>query len=302
MAIFIFPVFFAPSIQVLFVGEMLCGLPWGAFSSSAVSYASEVTPVSLRGYLTTYVNLCWIIGQFLCAGVLVGVSHRTDQWSYKIPWAVQWVWPVPLFLLATFAPESPWFLVRKGKLAEAERCVARLQSKDPRVDPGNTVAMMVRTNQLEIDNKVGGSYWDCFKGVDLRRTEIACVAWAAQQLAGSSFAGSPVYFFQQAGLPSDKAFQLTLGCAGVGFVGTCMSWVTLTYCGRRPVYLVGLSLMALWMFIIGGVAFSAEAGNGTAKWIQAAFFMVAVFTYDFTIGVSLKSVGKLTKSPWRTAS
>lgn len=49
---FIFIVFFANSIQVLFVGELLCGLPWGAFSSSAVSYASEVTPVPLRGYLT----------------------------------------------------------------------------------------------------------------------------------------------------------------------------------------------------------------------------------------------------------
>lgn len=55
MASFVFIVFFAPTVEVLFVGELLCGLPWGAFSSSAVSYASEVTPVALRGYLTTYV-------------------------------------------------------------------------------------------------------------------------------------------------------------------------------------------------------------------------------------------------------
>lgn len=53
LAAFIFIVFFAQSIEMLFVGQMLCGLPWGAFSSSAVSYASDVTPVSLRGYLTT---------------------------------------------------------------------------------------------------------------------------------------------------------------------------------------------------------------------------------------------------------
>jgi SP family general alpha glucoside:H+ symporter-like MFS transporter len=43
---FIFIVFFANSIQVLFVGELLCGLPWGAFSSSAVSYASAPPRVS----------------------------------------------------------------------------------------------------------------------------------------------------------------------------------------------------------------------------------------------------------------
>ena len=54
---FIFIVFFATSIEMLFVGQLLCGLPWGAFSSSAVSYASDVTPTSLRGYLTTCVDL-----------------------------------------------------------------------------------------------------------------------------------------------------------------------------------------------------------------------------------------------------
>lgn len=49
----IFIVFFAPNVQILFLGELLCGLPWGAFSSSAVSYASEIAPIGLRGYLTT---------------------------------------------------------------------------------------------------------------------------------------------------------------------------------------------------------------------------------------------------------
>ncbi|OCF32268.1 MFS transporter, SP family, general alpha glucoside:H+ symporter, partial [Kwoniella heveanensis BCC8398] len=80
---FIFIVFFAPNVQVLFVGQMLCGLPWGAFASVTVSYASDVTPVPLRGYLTTYVNLCWVIGQFIAAGVLQSTSTRTDQWGYR---------------------------------------------------------------------------------------------------------------------------------------------------------------------------------------------------------------------------
>lgn len=121
-------------------------------AQSAVSYASEVAPLSLRGYLTTYINLCWVIGQFISSGVLVGVQTRTDQWSYKIPWAIQWVWPVPLFILAWLAPESPWFFVRQGRLPEAEKAVSRLQGKSEKISPSNTVAMMVRTNQFEIDN------------------------------------------------------------------------------------------------------------------------------------------------------
>jgi SP family general alpha glucoside:H+ symporter-like MFS transporter len=56
---------------------------------------------------------------------------------------VQWVWPVPLFIIATLAPESPWFLVRQGRLAEAERSVSRLAKQGEQADAAKIVAMMV---------------------------------------------------------------------------------------------------------------------------------------------------------------
>ncbi|BEI85680.1 hypothetical protein CcaverHIS002_0510810 [Cutaneotrichosporon cavernicola] len=283
MSAFIFVVFFSPSIEVLFVGELLCGIPWGAFSSSAVSYASEIAPVSLRGYLTTYINLCWVIGQFISAGVLVGVQTRTDMWSYKIPWAIQWVWPVPLFILAWLAPESPWFFVRQGRLPEAEAAVSRLQGKHDKVTPANTVAMMVRTNQFEIDTETGSSYIDCLRGVDRRRTEIACIAWAAQILSGSSFANMPTYYFQQAGLSEANSFKLGLGTMALAFVGTCASWITMTKFGRRTVYLGGLSTLFVLLMVIGGLAIPAVE-KPAARWVQAAFVMMWVFVYDFTVG------------------
>jgi len=52
---------------MLLVGEILCGLPWGVFQTITTAYAAEVTPVALRPYLTTYVNLCWVMGQFVGA-------------------------------------------------------------------------------------------------------------------------------------------------------------------------------------------------------------------------------------------
>lgn len=50
---FISLVTFAPNKPALLMGEILCGLPWGVFSTLAEAYASEVCPISLRGYLTT---------------------------------------------------------------------------------------------------------------------------------------------------------------------------------------------------------------------------------------------------------
>lgn len=88
---FILLVFLANSVQVLLVGQILCGLCWGVFATLAPAYASEVAPTNLRGYLTTYVNLCWAIGQLIAAGVLTACLDIENQWGYRIPFAVQWV-------------------------------------------------------------------------------------------------------------------------------------------------------------------------------------------------------------------
>lgn len=57
MTAFIFVLFFAPTIEVLVVGEVLCGIPWGMFQTLTTQYASEVSPVQLRPILTTFVNM-----------------------------------------------------------------------------------------------------------------------------------------------------------------------------------------------------------------------------------------------------
>jgi SP family general alpha glucoside:H+ symporter-like MFS transporter len=64
---FIFIIFFAKSLPVLLVGEILIGIPWGLFQTVTTTYASEVCPVVLRPYLTTYVNLCWVMGQLIAS-------------------------------------------------------------------------------------------------------------------------------------------------------------------------------------------------------------------------------------------
>ena len=54
-----------------------------------ITYASEVCPVALRGYLTTYVNFCWGLGQTIGIGVIKSMLGRTDEWAYRIPFGLQ---------------------------------------------------------------------------------------------------------------------------------------------------------------------------------------------------------------------
>ncbi len=71
--------------------------------------------------------------------------------------------------------------------------------------------MMVSTNELEKAIESGTGYLDCFKGIDLRRTEIVCVTWAIQNLCGSAFMGYSTYFYEQAGLPIVDSFDMSMG-------------------------------------------------------------------------------------------
>lgn len=85
----IFLFFFAANVKMLLAAEILAGIPWGIFQSLPAAYASEVCPVVLRPYLTTFINMCWVIGQFIAVGVNRGSIQWADQWAYRIPFAVQ---------------------------------------------------------------------------------------------------------------------------------------------------------------------------------------------------------------------
>ncbi|KAH6972499.1 general substrate transporter [Ilyonectria sp. MPI-CAGE-AT-0026] len=279
----IFISFFSPNLPVLLVGQFLCGIPWGVFATMAPAYASEVCPMALRGYLTVYVNLCWALGQLISAGVQSGFSDKPGQWSYRVPFAIQWAWPLPLFAVLWFAPESPWYFVRVGNYEEAERSVTRLGSNLNQNQAKQTVAMMVHTNEIEMSIDQGTSYLDCFRGVDRRRTEIACMAFAAQPFCGSAMGGTPTYFFVQAGLPESISFRMSVGGLGIASVGTIVSWYLLSPFGRRTLYLWGLGLLTAILLTVGFISVGAGDSNGS-NYAQASLMLVWLGVYYMTVG------------------
>ncbi|KAF6832723.1 MFS maltose permease [Colletotrichum plurivorum] len=281
---FVFIIFFAESLPQLLIGEILIGVPWGIFQTITVTYASDVCPTQLRAYLTTYVNLCWIIGQLIASGVLRAMVDRNDQWGYKIPFALQWMWPLPLFVAMFFAPESPWWLVRHERYEEAKKVILRLTSRqDKDFNPDHQVSMMMNTNALERAAQEGTTYADCFKGVSLRRTEVVCGTWAVQTLCGSTFMGFSTYFFQQAGMAVENSFNMSLGQYAIGFIGTLLSWILMKHFGRRTLYLSGQAIMSVVLMSIG---FASLAGreNVSAQWAIGSLLLVYTFFYDCTVG------------------
>ncbi|KAJ6467919.1 putative MFS maltose permease [Mycena sanguinolenta] len=294
--------FTAQSVVALQVAEILCGIPWGVFQTLTITYASEVCPVALRGYLTTYVNFCWGLGQVIGIGVIKSMLPRTDQWAYRIPYALQWMWPVPLFVGIALAPESPWWLVRRGRIEDAKKSVKRLTSKagltgegEKEVDVEETVAMMQHTTMLEERITKGATYWDCFKGTDLRRTEIVCMVWAMQNLAGNSFTGYSTYFLEQAGLAPAKSYDFALGQYSINCVGVFGAWFLMSRgVGRRALYLYGLMGLCVILLCLGFLGLAPARHRDSAALATGSLMLVWACIYQCTVGtVCYSLVGEL---------
>jgi len=208
----VFIQFFARSLAVLLVGELLGGLVLGIYVVIAPAYASEVCPMAIRGHLTSFVNLCFVIGQLIGNGVTAGTQKLDTHWAYSLPFAIQWVWVAVLIPGMFFIPESPWWLVRKERFEDAEKSLRRLASS--KVNVSATLAVIIETDRLEAELEAGSTYWDCFKGDNLRRSEISIGVYCTQVLSGIYLINYGTYFFQQAGLPTDQAFNMAIGFLG----------------------------------------------------------------------------------------
>ncbi len=175
----------------------MCGIVWGIFQTSesaipksstdvrfthsfihhrpkvSLSYAVEVAPLPLRANLATWLNSCWGIGQVLGVGVIKALLNRTDDLAWRLPFALQWMWPVPLAIIVFFAPESPWWLVRRGRIEDARKSLLRLTSRKANsdFDVDETISMMVHTTQLENKVSLGGHTLHCYGSLS---DNIAC--------------------------------------------------------------------------------------------------------------------------------
>lgn len=277
--------FFAPSIQVLCAGEILAGIVWGTLITISPTYSSEVSPVALRGILTSTANLAFIIGQFIAQGVTAGLESRMDSWAYKAPFALQWLWPVLMLIGLPFAPESPWWLVRQGKIDEAEKALKSLAWEQGGVDLKDSLLVIEETNRLEEEIQNSNSYLDCFKGTNLRRTEIGVIGYLIPLICGNPLIAYCTYFFVQAGIPTAQSFNMGVGNTAIGFVGTCSSWLLMSYVGRRRIYNTGLFLMTIVLLIIGFLDIAPNYDTNTGfSWGQASLLDVWTFLYQTCIG------------------
>lgn len=284
---YIFILYYCKNLAMIAAGQVLSAMPWGAFQSLAVGYASEVCPLALRYYMTTYSNICWLCGQILAAGIMKNSEKNlaNSELGFRIPFALQWIWPVPLAIGIYFAPESPWWLVRKNRLSDAKKSLGRILSgkgpeKEIQVDITLKQMKLTIEKEREVKEKAK-SFFDCFRGVDGRRTRIACLTWMAQGTSGSILLGYSTYFFLKAGMATSDAFTFSVFSYCLGLVGTLCSWAISGKVGRWTILTTGLVLQLVVLIVIGGLGFSKDP---KASWGSGGLLLALSFFYNTGIG------------------
>ena len=264
----------APTTAVLIVARIIAGVAIGAASFVAPLYISEIAPVNIRGKLVSINQVA------LTSGIVI--SYCVD---YAFAGSGAWRWMFALALIPAtafglgliFIPDSPRWLVGRGRLDQATAVLHRLRGRtDVRVE----LDTIQRSAAQQQDR------WRELLTPALRPAMIVGVGLAiAQQVTGIN---TVIYYaptiFNFAGLSSASA--AILASVGVGAINVALTLVAMQLIdrvGRRPLLLVSLAGMAISLFALG-TAFALPRLAGSLGWIAVGSLMLYVGSFAVGLG------------------
>ncbi|KAJ3515183.1 hypothetical protein NLJ89_g1919 [Agrocybe chaxingu] len=283
----------ASSVPLFVVGRVFAGLGVGLISCLVPMYQSECSPKWIRGAVVASYQWAITIGLLIAAIVNNSTQNRDNASAYQIPIALQFAWAAILAGGMCLLPESPRWLIKRGRDADAAASLGRLTGQTPDSPEVEAELDEIRTN-LEEEVALGeSSYLDCFKFTPNRialRTLTGIFIQAWQQLTGINFIfyyGTT--FFKNSGI--DDPFVITIVTNVVNVVMTLPGmW------GRRALWGVGaccLSVQSACKVLIAFVCFYIAFFAST--WGPIAWVITGEI---FPLQLRAKAMSMSTASNW----
>jgi len=265
---------FAKNHAMIIAGRAITGFCGGGFSLAAPLFVAEMADDSIRGALGSGFQV------MVTAGILfVYVFGSFLSWKWLA--IVNGFIPLVFLVAMIFIPESPRYLVAKGKTAEANRalCWFRKKSSSQEVEEDmRIIEMSVNENRAQ-----KSSFKDLLISYNLRPSLLMIALMLFQQFSGINaviFYTSDI--FESAG--SDLSNSLSTIIVGiVQFIATCSSIFMIDKAGRKILLLVSSSVMCVSLVVLG--VFFQLKDNGKADglgWLPLICLMI--FMVAFSIG------------------
>ncbi|OLN87421.1 putative metabolite transport protein YwtG [Colletotrichum chlorophyti] len=269
---------FSHNWQQQLVNRLLMGIGMGAKASTVPIYAAENSPPAIRGALV----MSWQM--WTAFGIALGTAFNLAVFNAKHNWRLMLGAPflpaVPLLLMIYLCPESPRWLMKKGRYLDAWKSMIQLRN-----NPIQCARDMYAIHaQLEIEGKLmnKNNYFTRFTQLftipRVRRANLAAfTVMIAQQMCGINiiaFYSSSI--FVDAGLGQ---FQALLGSFGFGLVNWLFAfpafWTIDTF-GRRSLLLFTFPQMT-WTLLAAGLCTLIAPGTTRTALVSLFVYLFGAF-------------------------
>ncbi|AWB66151.1 MFS transporter [Saccharobesus litoralis] len=275
--------------------RVIGGLAVGAASVMAPAYISEVAPAKYRGMLTTIQQVAIIFGLFMAfvsnyliadvAGSSVSplwLDFEAWRWMFWIELA-----PATLFMFALlFIPESPRYLVAKGKIDAAQNVLSRLYGKD-----------VAKDKAAEIDQSLAQDHHSPKLSdlIDKVSGKVRPIVWVGIGLAVfQQLVGINVVFYygavlwQAVGFSESDALLINVIGGGVSIAACFITMALIDKIGRKPLLIIGSIGMTLTLAAMV-FAFANSATDASGNLVLGSLgtlALIAANAYVFFFNIS----------------
>ncbi len=255
--------------------RFLGGIAVGGASVVAPVYIAELSPAAYRGRLVTITQLNIVVGILLAylSNYLIGrlgLGDNEARWMFGVMAAPSAIF----FLMLFFTPQSPRWLVAKGRIAEAKKVFEQCGTDTGDVE--KEIAEIQRSYDLA-HHTIEEPF---FSRKYLKPITLAMTIAAFNQLSGINavlyYSG---YIFKTAGAGKTSALLQSVIVGFTLLVFTLAALSAIDHFGRRKLMLVG---SIGYIVSLGAVAFSFYTGSG--GWLLLASLLVFVASHAFGQG------------------
>ncbi|KAK5044657.1 hypothetical protein LTR84_010549 [Exophiala bonariae] len=262
-------------------GKIVLGIGLSMMATTSLIYNSEIIHPKLRGVVLSLFQFFLVFGQMIAAFVAGSqITIGFQLVSYRTCFATQWAMAGAALVAALVVPESPVYLLKRGKVEAARKSLTRLH--DPTMAESSLISIQETLDHEKAEQQLSSdaTYLECFKGHNWRRTRIILYASIVQQFHGISFVANGTYFMIVAGLSPVNAIKVLEVACALALVGIMVSWFLSHLAGRRPT-LIGCTAFLCPVWISIGIA-GCYPTSKAALWYMG--IMINLILFFFNVG------------------